>query len=222
MKKYLPVIIVSAVGLLTFASGALLYRAKLASASPAQKNSSSATAEKSSGLHVRGEASAPVTLEEFGDFECPPCGTLSGSIKQLEKDYGSRLRVIFHEFPLAMHQHARDAAFAAEAADLQGYFWQMHDLLYQEQANWSKGADVRAMFKAYAGTLGLKVERFVQDMESPAVKERVESDRKLGTSRGVESTPALFINGTRLPGPAVNPDGLRNAIDAAVKEKSAP
>jgi NhaA family Na+:H+ antiporter len=222
MKKYLPFIIVIAVGLLTLGGGMLLYRAKLVTAPAPSKNSSASGADNAEALHVRGEARAPVTLEEFGDFQCPPCGTLSGFIKQLEKDYGARLRVIFREFPLAVHQHAREAAFAAEAAGLQGYFWEMHDLLYQEQANWSKGTDVRAMFKAYAGTLGLRVDRFIKDMESAEVKDRVASDQKFGASRGVESTPTLFINDTRVPVPSLNPDGLRTAIDAAVKEKSLP
>ena len=220
MKKYLPFIIVIAVGLLTFGAGMMLYRAKLP---PPAKNSPAPVAEnKADAVHVRGEDNAPVTLEEFGDFECPPCGVVAGALKQLEKDFGPRLRVIFREFPLAMHLHARDAAHAAEAAGLQGKFWEMHDLLYQEQANWSKGADVRAMFKAYAGMLGLKIDRFTADMEKPEVKARVEAERKLGSSRGVESTPTIFINGTRLPSTSLNPDALRAAIEAAEKEKSPP
>lgn len=222
MKRYLPFIIVIAVGLLTLGGGMLLYRAKRLPVPATPKTYSASGADNADALHVRGEARAPVTLEEFGDFECPPCGTLSGSIKQLEKDYGARLRVIFREFPLTMHQHAREAAFAAEAAGLQGHFWEMHDLLYQEQANWSKGTDVRAMFKAYAGTLGLQVDRFIRDMESAEVKERVESEQKLGASRGVDSTPAIFINDTRVPGPSLNPAGLRTAIDAALKQQSPP
>jgi Na+:H+ antiporter, NhaA family len=222
MKKYLPFLIVLAVGLLTLGGGTLLYRAKLLAAATAAKNFKAAEADKAKALHVRGEATAPVTLEEFGDFQCPPCGTLAGGLKQLEKDYGDRLRVIFYEFPLVVHEHAREAAFAAEAAGLQNHFWEMHDLLYQEQANWSKGTDVRAMFKAYAGTLGLEVDRFLRDMESAEVKARVASEQKLGTSRGVESTPTVFINNERVPVPSLNPDGLRTIIDKALKEKPAP
>jgi len=220
MKKYLPFIIVIAVGLLTLGAGLMLYRAKLP---PPAKNSPAPVAEnKADAPHVRGEDKAPVTLEEFGDFECPPCGVVAGALKQLEKDFGARLRVIFREFPLVMHHHARDAALAAEAAGLQGKFWEMHDLLYQEQPNWSKGTDVRAMFKTYAGTLGLKIDRFVSDMEKPEVKARVDAEQKLGSSRGVESTPTIFINGTRLPSSSLNPDALRAAIEAAEKEKSPP
>ncbi|MEY2565268.1 MAG: hypothetical protein QOH88_3461 [Verrucomicrobiota bacterium] len=220
MKKYLPFIIIIVVGLLTLGAGLMLYRAKLP---PPTKNSpATAAQDKADALHVRGEDKAPVTLEEFGDFECPPCAVVAGALKQLEKDFGARLRVIFREFPLAMHAHAREAAHAAEAAGLQGKFWEMHDLLYQEQANWSKGTDVRAMFRAYAGTLGLKVDRFNSDMERPEVKARVDADQKLGTSRGVDSTPTIFLNGTRLPAASLNPDALRTAIEAAEKEKSPP
>jgi protein-disulfide isomerase len=219
MKRYLPFLIVIATGLLTLGGGLLLYRAKRPSPVATQKNSAGG---KDGALHVRGEDNAPVTLEEFGDFQCPPCGTLSAALKKFEKDYGARLRVVFREFPLAMHEHAREAALAAEAAGLQNHFWEMHDLLYQEQANWSKGKDVRAMFKAYAGVLGLEIDRFVRDLESAEAKARVDSDQKLGTSRGVDSTPAIFINETRLPGTSVNPDGIRTAIDAAIKSKSSP
>jgi Na+:H+ antiporter, NhaA family len=222
MKKYLPFVIVLAAGLLTLGGGTLLYRAKLLAAATAAKNSKAAEADKAKALHVRGEAKAPVTLEEFGDFQCPPCGTLAGSLKQLEKDYGERLRVIFYEFPLPVHEHAREAAFAAEAAGLQNHFWEMHDLLYQEQANWSKGTNVRAMIKAYAGTLGLEVDRFLRDMDSAEVKARVASEQKLGTSRGVESTPTVFINSERVPVPSLNPAGLRAMIDKALQEKPAP
>jgi protein-disulfide isomerase len=218
MKKYLPFLIVIATGLLTLGGGVLLYRAKRPPAYATQKNSSGGK----EALHVRGEDKAPVTLEEFGDFQCPPCGTLSGALKKFEKDYGTRLRVVFREFPLVMHEHAREAALAAEAAGLQDHFWEMHDLLYQEQASWSKGKDVRAMFKAYAGTLGLEIDRFAKDMDGAEAKARVDSDQKLGTSRGVDSTPAIFINDTRLPGTSVNPDGIRTAIDAAMKPKSSP
>jgi protein-disulfide isomerase len=221
MKKYLPFVIVIGVGLLTIGGGTLLYRAKRLPASTS-KTSPAPTPGQSESLHVRGEAAAPVTLEEFGDYQCPPCGTLAGFIKQLEKDQGAKLRVIFRQFPLPMHEHAMAAACAAEAAGLQGRFWEMHDLLYQEQANWSKGADVPAMFKAYAGTLGLEIDRFIKDMESEKVKNRVTSDQDFGVARGVSSTPTIFVNGTMVPAPSLNPDGLRAAIEATSKQKSPP
>ena len=216
MKRYLPFLIVGAVALITAASGVMLYRANVLPEPTGAKDSGS------SALHVRGNPKAPVTLEEFGDFECPPCAMMSKELHQLEKDYGPKLRLIFRQFPLAMHPHAREAAAASEAAHLQGKFWEMHDLLYREQAAWSKAADVPALFSTYAGTLGLDVERFKKDMQSPETAARVTADHEHGVSRGVHSTPTIFINNTLLPSKSTNPPGVRAAIDAALKEKEKP
>src|SRR3989442_1237851 len=143
MKRYLPFIIVILVALLMIGGGAFLYRSKLsANAGPkALKPEAEASGEL---VHALGPANAPVTLEEFGDFQCPPCAKLSEPINELQKQYN--LRVIYREFPLSNHAHAREAAFAAEAAGRQGRFWQMHDLLYREQAVCSKSTDARALF----------------------------------------------------------------------------
>lgn len=216
MKRYLPFLIVVSVALITAGAGLMLYRAHTLPAPTGAKDSGA------SAMHVRGNPKAQVTLEEFGDFECPPCALMSGTIHQLEKDYGAKLRVIFRQFPLAMHPHAREAAIASEAAHLQGKFWEMHDLLYKEQAAWSKAADVPGLFNSYAGTLGLDVERFKKDMQSPEIAARVTADQEQGKSRGVTSTPTIFINNTALPPTSTNPPGVRAAIEAAVKEKPKP
>jgi protein-disulfide isomerase len=219
MKRYLPFIIVAVVGLLTLGSGFALYRAKRPPALIISSDRSARAGKGDQPLHIRGRADAPVTLEEFGDFQCPPCGVLAGPIKQLEKDYDPRLRVIFHHFPLFTHQHAREAACAAEAAGLQGHFWDMHDLLYREQPQWSKTADARQLFNAYAGILGLNVERFKQDIDSEKVKERVVADEKRGNSLGVQTTPTIFLNNRAVEPANLNPDKLRAVVDAAVKAK---
>ena len=217
MKRYLPFIIVGAVALILAGSLIMLYRAKRLSGPTAGTGP-----ENTPGLHVRGEPTAPVTLEEFGDFECPPCGKVADALLQIEKDYGPKLRVIFHQFPLAMHAHADDAALASEAADLQHRFWEMHDQLYREQAVWSKSADVPSLFREYAQKIGLDVERFEKDMRSPEVRARVDSSQKLGLSRGVTSTPTLFINKTALPATSLNPPAIHAAIDEALKENAKP
>src|SRR4029077_80833 len=115
---------------------------------------------------------APVTLDEFGDFECPPCGKLSEPINELERDFNPKLRVVFHHFPLPNHKYAGQAACAAEAAGLQGKFWQMHDELYREQAVWANSSDARSIFNAYAAYIGLDAQRFKTDMDSDEVKAR--------------------------------------------------
>ena len=216
MRRYLPYVIVAFVALATFGSGFALYRAKLA-ALPADPKGGPA-----SGIHVRGKAGAPVTIEEFGDFQCPPCSTMSGVLAKLEEEYGARLRVIFHHFPLAMHAHAREAALAAEAAGTQGRFWEMHDLLYKEQAAWSKAPDVPSLMLSYGETLKLDLDRFKKDLAEPEVAARVDADQKLGASRGVTSTPTLFVNDVLLPVADINPAGLHKTIEAALKEKRKP
>lgn len=163
-----------------------------------------------------------MTIEEFGDFQCPPCGIMSGVLRKIEEKEGDRVRLIYHHFPLAVHAHAREAALAAEAADRQGRFWEMHDLLYREQAIWSKAPDVPNLFNSYAGMIGLDLDRFKKDLQNPEVAERVDGDQKLGTSRGVTSTPTLFVNTVALPPAAINPPGLNKAVETALKEKSKP
>src|SRR5438132_12955633 len=208
MKRYLPFVIVVAVAFVTLASGTLLYRAKRLPALAIPENSTTSAMGGTEMVHVRGRADAPATLVEFGDFQCPPCATLADPINKLEQEYHSRLRVVFRHLPLANHQHAREAALASEAAGLQGRFWEMHDLLYREQSVWSKAQDVRVLFNAYAGMLGLNIDRFKKDMESEQAKARVESDEQQATTRGVRTTPTIFINNRQVSPAYLNPAGL--------------
>ena len=183
MRRYLPFAIIGAVLLITAGSGLLLFRSKYSSM-PIKIAAGKPGAEPP---HIRGSAKARVTLEEFGDFQCPPCGILATTLLKVEHDYRTRVRVIFREFPLGMHAHALTAACAAEAAGLQGRFWEMHDLLFQNSMKWGKESPrpmrvipnaepnaspdetvtgVRAIFAGYAATLGLDVERFKKDMDT--------------------------------------------------------
>ena len=141
---------------------------------------------------------------------------LSEPINQLQKQYN--LRVIYRNFPLAIHAHAKEAAFAAEAAARQGRFWQMHDLLYREQAVWSKSTDARALFNAYAGMLQLDLGRFKEDMDSSDVQQQVENDQQRGAEIGVKTTPTIFLNNEVVPPKQINPDELPGMVEAAVKK----
>jgi protein-disulfide isomerase len=200
-----------------------LYRAKRLPVLAIPKDAMAAGKGAADSIHIRGPVTAPITLEEFGDFQCPPCGTLSDPINQLEQKYRPRLRVIFHHFPLANHPYARAAAFASEAAGLQGRFWEMHDLLYREQSVWSKEAvDVQLLFNSYAGVIGLNVDRFKKDMDSEQVKVRVASDQKHGAALGVNTTPTIFLNDRALAPTSLNPAGLHAAIDAAMNATTPP
>jgi protein-disulfide isomerase len=219
MKRYLPFVIIALVAMLTVGTGTMLYRAKRAIPVTISKEKEVGE-ESQEKVHARGPDNAAVTLEEYGDFQCPPCGGLEVPLQQIERDYASSLRVIFRNFPFTIHEHAHQAAYAAEAAGLQGRFWEMHDLLYREQAVWAKTKDVQPLFDSYAGMIGLNLERFKKDASGEQVKAKVESDRKRGEELGVKNTPTIFINNQSVPPTSLNPVALRAAIDAAVKEKA--
>ena len=221
MKRVLPFIIVAVVGFITVGAGTMLYRAK-GSVTLTISKEEAVGKETQDSMHARGPVQAPVTLEEFGDFQCPPCGMISGPLLEIEKDYGPKLRVIFRNFPFPNHQHALEAAHAAEAAGLQGRYWEMHDLLYKEQATWSKAPDVNQLFVSYARILGLEMDRFETDIAGPTVKARVTADQERGKSLGVTATPSIFINTQGVPPKSLNPTALRAAIDEALKEKEKP
>jgi protein-disulfide isomerase len=214
MKRSAPFIIVALIAALAIGGGAYFYHLKRA-ANPPLKISEEAQNETKESAHVLGPAKAALTLEEFGDFQCPPCGRLSEPINQLQKQYN--LRVIFREFPLPMHSHSREAACAAEAAGLQGRFWEMHDLLFREQAVWSNSGDARTLFNAYAGMLGLDLDRFKRDMDSTEVKQQIDFDQQRGALIGVRTTPTIFFNNQAVPPEQLKAESFPAAVEAAVK-----
>lgn len=222
MKRYLPFVIVVAVALIALGSGAMLYRAKRQQQQlrPIPENQALSESTDAQSMHIRGNPNASVTLEEFGDFQCPPCGSFATFSEQLLKEYDSRLRIVFRNFPLPAHEHAREAAIAAEAAGIQGRFWEMYDVLYREQAFWSYAPNARQLFESYAGTIGLNIDQFRKDMDGEKARERVDSDHARGDSLGVKVTPTLFINNQPIEGKDKNPEGLRAAINAALAAKS--
>ncbi|PYJ67792.1 MAG: hypothetical protein DME76_14420 [Verrucomicrobia bacterium] len=220
MKRYLPFVIVAAVGLAALGSGAMLYQAKRPHLRPIPENKGLPETAGAESPHIRGNPNAPVTLEEFGDFQCPPCGSFATFTEQLLKEYDSRLRLVFRNFPLPAHEHAREAALAAEAAGFQGHFWEMYDVLYREQAFWSYAPNTRELFESYAGTIGLNLDQFRKDMDSERAKERVDSDHARGESLGIKVTPTFFINNQPVEPKDKTPEGVRAAINAALAEKS--
>jgi protein-disulfide isomerase len=219
MKRYLPFGIVVCVALATFGSGAMLYRVKHEQLQAIPQDKSVPANNGSEAMHIRGNPDAPVTLEEFGDFQCPPCGSFAAFTEQLMKEYDSRLRIVFRHFPLAAHEHAWEASMAAEAAGLQGHFWEMYDVLYREQAAWSKAPNARELFESYAGTIGLNVDQFKKDMDGEQAKARVVSDQARGASLGINLTPSIYINGQPVDPKDKNPEGIRSAINAALAGK---
>jgi protein-disulfide isomerase len=143
--------------------------------------------------HIQGPADAAVTLVEYGDYECPYCGAAYPIVKQVEARMGERLRFVFRNFPITTsHRHAEQAAEAAEAAGAQGRFWEMHDLIYENQSRLGE-QDLRA----YAAELRLDLERFDQELAEHVRAARVREDFMSGVRSGVNGTPTFYINGVR-------------------------
>ena len=143
--------------------------------------------------HTHGPNNAPVTLVEYGDYECPSCGEAYPIIKEIEKRLGNRLRFVFRNFPLTtIHPHAQHAAEAAETAAEQGRFWEMHDQLFENQQ-----ALDDPHLRQYASLLKLDLGRFEREMAEHAYSARVREDFRSGVRSGVNGTPTFFINGVR-------------------------
>jgi protein-disulfide isomerase len=167
-------------------------------------------------------ADTVVTLEEFGDYQCPPCGELHPTLKKLKAEFGPNLNFIFRNYPLSeIHKNALLAAQAAEAARVQGRFWEMHDLLYENQKVWSDDINPKPIFVKFARDLGLDNERFARDLGSEEVKMRIEADQAAAARLGVNGTPTVFINGRRLRDEATTPDGVRKGIELMIARKAA-
>jgi protein-disulfide isomerase len=143
--------------------------------------------------HIQGPSTAAITLVEYGDYQCPFCGNIQPVIKKLQKHYGDQLRFIFRNFPQArVHAYAQRAAEAAEAADGQGKFWEMHDYLYEHR----EALDVENLARA-AGVLDLDKVKFDREVAERVYADRVERDIQSGNDSGVGGTPTIFINGVR-------------------------
>jgi protein-disulfide isomerase len=148
--------------------------------------------------HVFGKADSKVMLVEYGDYQCPGCGSAYPAIKQVTEKYEGQLAFVFRNFPLAdKHPNARAAAAAAEAAGIQGKFWEMHNKLYETQASWgSLASDKRgSFFEGYAQELGLKTDVFKTNFASTKVGTKINFDQAIGKKAGVNATPTFYLNG---------------------------
>jgi protein-disulfide isomerase len=175
--------------------------------------------------HTLGSPNARVQLEEFGDFQCPPCALFHPVLKQMHQEFGDRILITFRNYPLVPpHNNAVPAASAAEAAGMQGKakFWEMHALIYESQNNWKDLPDVRPLFESYAKQIGLDVERFKRDMSGEQVAQRIFLDGKRGRSLGVRGTPTVFLNGRELPFESViAAEKLRVVIEKELNDTAA-
>lgn len=158
--------------------------------------------------HIAGRAGAGLTLVEFGDYQCPYCGAAHPLVKQLQKDLGQKLRFVFRNFPLTQaHPYALVAAEAAEAAALQGKFWEMHDVIFEHQDELEPEALLR-----WAQQLHLDMNEFGKAIKQGIVTERIKEDRKSGIRSGVNGTPCFFVNDARFDY-AADYESLREALE---------
>ena len=151
---------------------------------------------------VKGDEDAPVTIIEFSDFQCPFCQRFfEQTLPQIKTNYidTGKVNIVYRDFPLdSLHPQARPAAIAAECADEQGKFWEMHDLLFEKQQEWSGVGST--LFKQYAKDLGLDSSKFDSCLDSRKYEDEVQSDLDDGVNAGVQGTPGFFINGIPLSG----------------------
>jgi protein-disulfide isomerase len=209
MKRYLPFVIIAFVLAAAVGAGFLMYRSS--------RPQSSTTLPPTGGSGATPNAVASkgaVLIDEFGDYQCPPCGALHPVLKTLKSEYGERIQIAFHHFPLTqIHSHALEAAYAASAASLQGKFWEMHNLLYENQSEWSQVGDFRPILLDYARRTGLDIARFMRDMNGLQVMKVVSEDEQRAVRAGVNSTPTIFINGQLIPNDNLTIEGLRKEIN---------
>jgi len=155
--------------------------------------------------HIEGLSNAPLTLVEYGDYQCPYCGAAYPEVKKVQKELGSKLRFVFRNFPItSSHEFAEHAAEIAEAAGAQDKFWEMHDFLYEHQ---ELLGDDNSIF-AYAEKLGLDVQRLAKEVMNGVYLNRIREDFNGGIRSGVNGTPTFYINGTRYNGPPIAQDLL--------------
>lgn len=156
--------------------------------------------------HTLGDVDSKVVIVEYGDYQCSGCVATHGYVDEFMDDYQDKVVFIFRHFPLSYHTNAKAAIAAAEAANEQGEFWEMHNLLYSNQSTWSSmGTDERtAAFIDMANQLGLDTEKFESDLSNSNYTKKISFDQDLGSEQGVDSTPSFFINGEKVDDDILN------------------
>jgi protein-disulfide isomerase len=186
-------------------------------AAPGTTSGSSSTLTE----HIEGEGQDKITLVEYGDYECPYCGEYFPIVKQVAAEYNQQIYFQFRNFPLtSIHPNAFAGARAAEAAALQNKFWQMHDLLYTDQTQWSTASDPTPYFKQYAQELGLNMTQFQSDYASEKVNNLINADEAEGTKLGVAGTPTFYLDGKQIQ--VANLSDFQKVINAEIAKKTAP
>jgi protein-disulfide isomerase len=163
---------------------------------------------------IRGNEKASVTIVEWSDFQCPFCNRVSPTLAQIREEYGDQVRFVFKHMPLSIHPQAAGAHAASEAAHRQGKFWEMHDLIFENQRDLQV-----ATLERYASEIGLDMDQYRSDLEAKEVVERINEDQRQAQKLGVTGTPSFFINGRYLSG-AQPFSNFKRYIDEALEKSS--
>jgi protein-disulfide isomerase len=230
-KSGLPVAIIGLVLLIAVGGGAWLY----SQGGGGKNNNTNVNKQKTPAPIVnynavpgaepawsKGANNASVVIEEFADLACPQCARVTPILHEVRSSYGDKVKLIFRQFPLEIpaHKNAYDAAKAAEAAGMQGKFWEMENILFKNQTLWQPVADPRPLFEDYAKQIGLNVEQLKTDMVGMPAATRVDADKKRGKALEVNSTPSVYLNGKLLTLEDTAPENLKKLIDAELAKTS--
>ena len=209
-KRFLGILVI-----IVLALGVVYWSTNRKSDKGSASSSSSSSSQLSS--HILGKGTTGVTLVEYGDYQCPYCGQYYPLIKSVTDKYQDQIAFQFRNFPLSqVHQNAFAGARAAEAAGLQNKYWEMHDLLYEQQNSWQGSTNVEPVFEQYATELGLNLTKFKTDYASSAVNNVINADESEGTKLGVQGTPTFFLQGKQLNPSPTTAAGFEKLIDATI------
>lgn len=212
MKSRFSLILIACV--LVF--GAILFFGKKDASAPTDENGKAVQASN----HVKGEGKKNVVLTEYGDFECPACGQYYPIVEQVVEKYKEDITFQFRNFPLRqIHPNAVLAHRYAEAASNQGKFWEMYNLLYQNQSTWSNSSNAGGTFRSLAESLNLDMGKLDTDVKGEATNAVINADVAEGQKLGVSSTPTFFINGKKIENPT-NLEAFNKLIEDAIAEKN--
>lgn len=188
------------------------------SSSPSQQLITDMPAVNSKDLQT-GDLKSKVTLTEYADFQCPGCGAYHPLVKQLLQDFKGKIHFVYRTFPLTqVHQNAMASALAAVAANNQGKFWEMHDLLFQHQNDWNTLQNPQSVFDGYAQQLGMNIDQFHKDIADAKTKKFIMDEENAGLTIGVNSTPTFFLNGKQIVSPQ-SYDAFKQVIQDAFSNK---
>lgn len=171
--------------------------------------------------HVKGSADSKVVLVEYGDYQCAGCASVYKRINSIAEDYKNELAVVFRNYTIDGHQNALSAAAAAESANLQGKFWEMHNLIYDNQTEWSNAGvtERNDLYLSYAKQLGLDETKFTEGMKDTSVRKKIEFDKSVAKAAGLDSTPYFILNGEKIDYETWSDDDkLRELIDKVLKD----